>query len=373
MTAGEGRAIHSALAAHRVVGPPVGHVAAGLAAPTILDHGTAEQIATLVPSIARGEAAWCQLFSEPGSGSDLASVGTKAVLDGDEWVVSGQKVWNSGADQSQFGMLLARTDVDQPKHRGITYFLIDMDQPGIEVRPLKQMNGDARFCEVFLDEARIPADRVLGELNGGWAVAQTTLLHERTSIAGAGFAGFTPARSGEAAGDLDQTVGEIIERAQAAASKRRTTIAKGAIPAGMMIDLARQYGVAGDPMIRQRLAAYHSEIRINGWLNRRIGVARGKLTGADGSLSKMTTSRICQVSRDLSYSIIGADALLDGADGPMDGEIQRVGLASPGTRIGGGTDEIQLNVVGERGLGLPREPGPDQDTPYRDLKVGTQR
>ena len=109
--------------------------------------------------------------------------------DGDEWVVSGQKVWNSGADQSQFGMLLARTDVDQPKHRGITYFLIDMDQPGVEVRPLKQMNGAHRFCEVFLDEARIPADRVLGELNGGWAVAQTTLLHERTSIAGAGFAG----------------------------------------------------------------------------------------------------------------------------------------------------------------------------------------
>ena len=123
-----------------------------------------------------GEAAWCQLFSEPGSGSDLASVGARAVRDGDEWIVSGQKVWNSGADQSQFGMLLARTDVDQPKHRGITYFLIDMDQPGIEVRPLKQMNGASRFCEVFIDEARIPADRVLGELNGGWTVAQTTLI-----------------------------------------------------------------------------------------------------------------------------------------------------------------------------------------------------
>ncbi len=176
-----------------------------------------------------------------------------------------------------------------------------------------------------------------------------------------------------AAGDLDLTVGEVIERARAAASTNRATIAKGAIPGGMMIDLARQYGVADDPVIRQRLAAYHSEIKINGWLNRRIGIARGKFTGADGSLSKMTTSRICQVSRDLSYTIIGADALLDGVDGPMDGEIQRVGLASPGTRIGGGTDEIQLNVIGERGLGLPREPGTDQDTPYRDLKVGTQR
>jgi alkylation response protein AidB-like acyl-CoA dehydrogenase len=141
----------------------------------------------------------------------------------------------------------------------------------------------------------------------------------------------------------------------------------------MMIDLARRYGVDRDPVIRQRLAAYHSEIKINGWLNRRIAIARGRLSGADGSLSKMTTSRICQVSRDLSWSIIGADALIDGDGAPMGGDLLRVGLASPGTRIGGGTDEIQLNVIGERGLGLPREPGVDPDTPYRDLQVGTQR
>lgn len=367
----ESRAVLAVLAAHRTIGPPTGHVAAGLAAPTIFEHGTVEQIAEFTPPIARGEAAWCQLFSEPGSGSDLASVGARAVRDGDEWIVTGQKVWNSGADHSQFGMLLARTDVDQPKHRGMTYFLLDMEQDGVEARPLKQMNGMASFCEVFIDEARIPAGRVLGEVNGGWAVAQTTLLHERTSIAGGGFAGLVQARSGAASGDLDRTTGEVIDAARAAAKKSR--ISSGAIRGSMMIDLARQYGVGSDPVIRQRLASYHSQIKVNGWLNQRIGAARGRLTGADGSLSKMTTSRICQVSRDLAFDIIGADALIDGDGAPMGGDILRVGLASPGTRIGGGTDEIQLNVIGERGLGLPREPGSDSDVPYRDLQVGTQR
>jgi alkylation response protein AidB-like acyl-CoA dehydrogenase len=168
-----------------------------LAAPTLLHHGTEEQIAELVRAIALGEAAWCQLFSEPGSGSDLASVATRAVRDGDEWVVTGQKVWNSGADSADFGMLLARTDPSRPKHRGITYFAIDMHQPGIEVRPLRQMNGLSSFCEVFLTEARVPAHRVIGAVDDGWQVAQTTLFHERNSVAG-GIPSLFPARSGSA-------------------------------------------------------------------------------------------------------------------------------------------------------------------------------
>jgi alkylation response protein AidB-like acyl-CoA dehydrogenase len=285
--------------------------------------------------------------------------------------VSGQKVWNSAANMAQFGMLLARTDVDQPKHRGLTYFLIDMAQNGVEARPLRQMNGSAEFCEVFLDHARIPADRVLGALNGGWAVAQTTLYHERSSIAGGGMPGLFNARSGSAAGDLDMTCRDVIDRERRHA--KSGGIASGAIRGSMMFELARRYERADDPVVRQRLARYHSNIKINGWLNRRIGTARGKLSGADGSLSKMGTSRICQESRDLSFDIIGANTMLFGSDAPMDGDIQRVGLASPGTRIGGGTDEIQLNVIGERALGLPREPGGDQDTPYRNLRVGTQR
>jgi alkylation response protein AidB-like acyl-CoA dehydrogenase len=371
-SAAAARAATGVLASRGVVGPPVGHLAATLAAPTLLAHGTQDQVSTFVGQIARGEAAWCQLFSEPGSGSDLASVGTQAVRDGDEWVVSGQKIWNSGADTADFGMLLARTDPDLPKHQGITYFLLDMHGPGVEVRPLRQMNGTTSFCEVFLTEARVRAGRMLGERGGGWRVAQTTLAAERNSVAGGGRAGLVLARSGRD-GDLDRTVGEVIERARRTASSRRSPIRGGAIPVQAMIDLARQYYKTDDPDMRQELARYVSQVRINGWTMQRIAAARGRLTGADGSIAKLMTARICQQSRDLSYRIVGADGLLTGPQSPMGGDLQTVALASPGTRIGGGTDEVQLNVLAERGLGLPREPSGDRDIPYRELRVGTVR
>jgi alkylation response protein AidB-like acyl-CoA dehydrogenase len=368
----EARTIVRALAANEVVGPPAGHLATALAAPTLLAHATPEQVDELVRPIALGEKAWCQLFSEPGSGSDLASVGTRAVLDGDEWVVTGQKVWNSAADSADMGMLLARTDVDVPKHRGMTYFAIDMHQPGVEVRPLKTMSGSSQFCEVFLTEARVPAGRQIGALGDGWRVAQTTMQSERTMVAGGGTRGLVPARSGRD-GDLDKTVGAVIERARRAAKQRQSRIRAGAVPARVMIELAQQYGRSSDPVIRQDLARYHAQVRVNGWTMRRIAAARGALTGADGSIAKLTTARICQESRDLSYRIVGADGLLQGSDSPMGGDLQSVNLASPGNRIGGGTDEIQLNVLGEKGCGLPREPGDDKDVRYRDLKVGTLR
>ncbi len=372
-TGNEARTITAVLARNGVVGPAVGNVGSTLAAPTILEHGRPDQVTDLVREIALGEASWCQLFSEPGSGSDLASAGTRAERDGDEWVITGQKVWNSKADQSDRGLLVARTDVDQPKHRGLTYFAIDMDQPGIEARPLRMMNGDGGFCEVFLTEARVPADRVIGELNGGWRVAQTTLFHERQMVAGGGAAGLFPARSGSAHGDLEMTVGEVIERAKAQAVKRKSPIRTNAVSVSVMIDLAREHGRTVDPVIRQQLARYHSQVKVNGWTMRRIGAAGGALTGADGSIAKLTTSRICTDSADLSYRIVGAPLLLAGADSPMGGDLQSVNLGSPGNRIGGGTDEIQLNVLGERGLGLPREPSNDLDVPYRELRVGTQR
>jgi alkylation response protein AidB-like acyl-CoA dehydrogenase len=293
------------------------------------------------------------------------------VRDGDEWVVTGQKVWNSVADSADVGMLLARTDVDVPKHAGMTYFAIDMRQPGIQARPLRQMNGVSNFCEVFLTEARVRADRVIGEVNGGWRVAQTTLFHERNSVAGGGLRGLVAARSG-LAGDLDCVVGEVLERARAVASARKSPIRSGAVPAKLMVELAQSHGVADDPGIRQELARYVSQIRVNGWTMRRSGAAGGKLTGADGSIAKLTTARICQHSRDLSYRIVGAQGMLSGRSSPLGGDLQLVNLGSPGTRIGGGTDEIQLNVLGEKGLGLPREPGADKDLPYRDLPVGTQ-
>jgi len=359
------------LAQNKLIGSPVGAMAATLAAPTLLEHATEVQLAELVRPIATGEAAWCQLFSEPGSGSDLASVGTRAVRDGDEWVVTGQKVWNSSADSADFGMLLARTDVDVPKHAGITYFVIDMKQPGIEARPLKQMNGASNFCEVFLTEARVRGDHVIGEVNGGWRVAQSTLFHERNSVAGGGLPGLVMARSGSE-GDLDRKVGEVLDRAREVAKARKSPIRAGAVPAKLMVELAQKFGVSGDPVIRQELARYISQVRVNGWTMRRSGAAGGKLTGADGSIAKLTTARICQESRDLSYRIVGAHGMLMGQVSPLEGDLQMVNLASPGNRLGGGTDEIQLNVLGERALGLPREPSSDKDVPYRDLKVGTQ-
>ena len=271
---GDAATISGVLAQNRVIGPPVGAMAARLAAPTILQHATETLQRELVRAIATGEAAWCQLFSEPGSGSDLASIGTRAERDGDEWVVSGQKVWNSAADASDIGMLLARTDVEVPKHAGITYFAIDMKQPGIEARPLRQMNGASNFCEVFLTEARVPADRVIGEVNDGWRVAQTTLLNERNSVAGGGLFGLVMARSGSD-GDLDRKVGEVVDRAREAARARKSPLSAGAVPAKVMVELAQTFGVSDHPVVRQELTRYVSQVRVNGWTMRRIGAAGG--------------------------------------------------------------------------------------------------
>ena len=363
--------IWGVLARNEVIGPPVGAMAATLAAPTLLDHATDTQRSQLVGPIATGEAAWCQLFSEPGSGSDLASVGTRAIQDGDDWVVTGQKVWNSAANWADFGMLLARTDIDVPKHAGLTYFVIDMKQPEIEARPLRQMNGASNFCEVFLNEARVRGDRAIGAMNDGWRVAQTTLFHERNSVAGGGLPGFVAASSGSA-GDLDRKVGEVLDRAREAAKARKSPIRAGAVPTRLMIELAQNYGVADQPLFRQRVARYFSQVKVNGWTMRRSAAAGGRLTGADGSIAKLTTARICQESRDLSYAIVGAFGMLAGKASPLEGDLQMVNLASPGNRIGGGTDEIQLSVLGEKALGLPRELAADKNVPYRELKVGTQ-
>jgi alkylation response protein AidB-like acyl-CoA dehydrogenase len=253
----------------------------------------------------------------------------------------------------------------------MTYFVIDMHQPGIDVRPLRCMNGTSRFCEVFLSGARVRKEHVIGEVNHGWSVARTTLVNERNMTAGGGLPGLVSALSGSR-GDLDLKVGEVLDR-QHGAAEHTSAIRTGAVPSKVMIELAQIFGMSPDPCIRQELARYIAQIRINGWTMRRISAAAGKLTGADGSIAKLTTSRICQTSRDLSYKIIGAQGMLVGPESPIDGDLQVVNLASPGARIGGGTDEIQLNVLGERALGLPREPGSGNDTPYRPLEVGTQR
>jgi alkylation response protein AidB-like acyl-CoA dehydrogenase len=355
-TGAEARAVLAALAAHDVVAPPRGGVAADLAAPTILTHGTPGQVRELVRPIATGETAWCQLFSEPGAGSDLAGLTTRAVPDGDGWVVTGQKVWSSGADRADVGMLLARTDPEAPRHQGLTYFAIDMDQPGVEVRPLVVMSGSAPFCEVFLTGARVPDARRIGGRGEGWRVARTTLASERAMVAGGAPAGLHQARSG-AHGDLQRSCREIVGRSRASASARRSPLraGAGAVPAAVMVDLARRHGTATDPRARQVLARYWSQVKVNGWTMRRSAAAGGRLTGADGSVAKLSTARICQQSREVSCRVVGAPLLLGGAESPFGGDLQRVNLDSPGTRIGGGTDEIQLDLLGEKALGLPRD------------------
>jgi alkylation response protein AidB-like acyl-CoA dehydrogenase len=352
LSGSDSRAVTEVLAAARVIAPPIGHVGLRLAVPTLLRHGTPDQIATYLPPLLRGEEGWCQLFSEPGAGSDLPGLATRAVADGEEWVVDGQKVWNSAADVSRWGMLLARTDPDAPKRDGISFFVIDMRQPGVEVRPLRTMNDEADFCEVFLTEARVRGADLVGEVDRGWTVARTTLMAERASAADGGARGLLSVPSGEESGNLDRLTGELL------AAGPMVRFRSMAVRAPNLIRLAQERGVAGDPAIRQGLAQYHSLTQVHRFLQQRAKAgAASTWNGAEGSVTKLALGRICNLSRDLSFAILGADAMLWGDD--RAGELVRTGLSSPGVTIGAGTDEIQRTTIGERALGLPREPNAD--------------
>ncbi len=303
-------------------------VSIGMVGPTLMAHGTSDQQQRFLPAMLRGDDVWCQLFSEPGAGSDLAGLTTRADRDGDEWVVNGQKVWTSGAHYADWGILLARTNWDVPKHRGITYFLVDMRTEGIDVRPLRQINGVAHFNETFLTDVRIPASNVLGDVDGGWGVALTTLTNERQSI-GSGTA----------------------------------------IKFGDLARLARQSGVTGDASVRQRLADAYSSYEITKWLSWRTRTAArlGTATGVEGSVMKLAVSQHVSRVGDLVLAMEGPHAMLLFDDAPDSGFWQQTFLGQWAMKIGGGTDQVQRNVIGERGLGLPREPRPDRDTAFRDL------
>ena len=303
--------------------------AIGMMGPTIIAHGTDAQKRQFLEPILRGEQVWCQLFSEPNAGSDLAGLRTRAVRDGDEYVVNGQKVWTSSAHVADWGMLLARTDWDVPKHRGITFLALDMRTPGIEVRPLEQATGGAEFNEVFLEDVRVPAANVIGEANGGWGVAMTTLTSERAEIGGHRGLGFDA-----------------------------------------VLDLARRYGVTTDPVVRQDLARLHTSYELSRWTGYRVRTAasRGEAPGPEVSVAKIALSERLAFQGDLVERIMGADGMLWGADAPDDGYFQTmVFMGQWMSRIGGGTEDVQRNIVGERVLGLPREPSNDRTTPFRDL------
>jgi len=349
----------------RVAPPPAG-IAQHLAGPTIVAHGTAEQQARFLPGIVTGEI-WCQLFSEPGAGSDLAGLQTRAERDGDEWVVNGQKVWTSGAHIARYGILIARTDPTVPKHAGLTYFVIDMDQPGIEVRPIREMTGRSIFNEVFLTDARVPAENQLGGLGEGWSVALTTLANERTML-GAGSFGSSGSGAAIREIDLDAPAGRLVRDEGRPARGARSGAAE------LLHAVLARYGDAHDPVTRQEVARIHSLIEIARYtdLRAKAAIEKGGRPGPEVSVGKLAASHLLQTLRETLFRLCGPHATLWGDDAPFAGRAHEVGLSSYLISIGGGTDQIQRNIIGERVLGLPREPRADKDLPFSELKVGTQ-
>ncbi|GHJ33453.1 MULTISPECIES: acyl-CoA dehydrogenase family protein [Streptomyces] len=311
----------------------------GMAAPTILGFGTDEQRQRLLRPLWTGEEVWCQLFSEPGAGSDLAALATRAVRDGDDWVVDGQKVWTSSAHLARWAILIARTDPDQPKHRGISYFVCDMTDPGVEVRPLRQITGEAEFNEVFLTGVRIPDSRRLGGIGEGWRVAQTTLMNERVAIGG----GRVPREGG--------MIGLVADTWRRRPELRTHDLHQRLLRLWVESEAAR---LAGE-RLRQQLADGRP--------------------GPEGSAMKLAFARLNQQISALEVELLGEEGLLYD-DWTMrrpelvDFTGREAGyryLRAKGNSIEGGTSEVLLNIIAERVLGLPPEPRTDKDLPWKDL------
>lgn len=344
-------------------GPPNG-VATFLAAPTIMHYGTEEQKRKYIPKIVNGQEIWCQLFSEPGAGSDMAGLATKAIRDGDEWIVNGQKVWNSGAQWAQYGILIARTDPQQPKHRGITYFLIDMEQDGVDVRPLKEMTGDAAFNEVFLNDARVAESDRLGDLGDGWRVAMTTLSHERDpDNAGMGdTAAFGEIDLAESVSEYSATLSSKNDGFSLALSGGVTRVLEG---------VTSQFEASEDPKVRQKLASILEMRRTSRWSGMRAAakIKSGGQPGPEVSTLKLLGSEMGRQIRDVGLESMGAHGMLYGQDAPVDGLFHAYSMFTPAQSIAGGSDEVQRNIIGERVLGLPREPGEKEqrELPWSEL------
>ena len=321
---------------------PSNQIGIGWAAPTVIHAGTEEQKKRYVLPALAGEEIWCQLFSEPGAGSDLASLGTRAVRDGDEWVVNGQKIWTTGAHYSAFGILIARTDPAAPKHRGITYFICPMDLPGIEVRNIRNIAGADSFNEVFFTDVRIPHANVVGEVNDGWRLAKVTLGNERVSLSSSG-------------------------------------VLWGAGPtAADIVDEARRLGVT-DAVMRQRLAALWAEHVILDIIRLRTLTAklRGEQPGPEASIRKIMADEHGQRAMEIARDLIGMDALLVGSREGQKTLRSRSWYSgymfSKALTIGGGTGEVQRNILGERVLGLPAEPDDSTGRPWSETMRNATR
>ena len=337
-----------------------------LAGATIVQHGSDDVKARYLRRAQTGEDRWCQLFSEPGSGSDLAGLTTRAERDGDEWVITGQKVWNTSAHKASMGILVARTDIDVPKHKGITFFLINMLQPGVDARPLKAMNGYASFNEVFFNEARVAHRDIVGAVGEGWRVAQSTLAAERT------LPSTRPVSSSK--GDLR---GRCHDEARAETEEYFSTYKwypQRAGRADLTISQAQARASNGDPIVRQRLADLFALNSAARWTSQRARDARmaGKPPGSEGSIGKLVGSEISRRAASLHAQIAGPDAMLNGPDSPLDGLVAEILVSQPGQSIAGGTDEIQHNIIGDRTLGLPREPSVDVDVAFREVRTNSR-
>ena len=289
------------------------------------------------------EVAMCLLYSEPGAGSDLAGVRATAVRDGEEWIVNGQKVWTSGAREADYGMLIARTDWDQTKHRGITFFWFPMRQPGVEVRPLRQATGDARFNEVFITDARVPDSHRIGDLNQGWWVLQTALAYERATMG-------------------------VSRRGSARGPTGATAAAHGHIPTPdiSLLALARDVGGAQKPAMRQQLMRLYSMRMVNDWNGERAkALAKAGGSSPLASLGKLAMAIILHFAGHVQGELLGIEATLDGDLNARARDHNYSQLNAYFFSIGGGTDQIQRNIIGERILGLPREPEVDREVPFR--------
>jgi alkylation response protein AidB-like acyl-CoA dehydrogenase len=354
-----------------------------LAAPTIAEHGSEEQIDIYVRDIVTGQKAWCQLFSEPGAGSDLAGLTCRAELDGEEWIINGQKVWTSLGTSADMGMLLVRTDVDVPKHRGITWMAIDMHQDAIDLRPLYEMTGHAMFNEVFLTDARVPADAVVGGLNAGWAVTNTTLANERAGLGTGGGGAIATAVPGTIAGNLERRAGDFVtaEKPSKVSPKKSRKDHPRRSAAQLHIDLAKGNGTIEDPTIRQDLIRLHIMGEVG-----RFNAERVKATKAQGrdipgiaNISKLSMSEMVRLQRDLGLRIVGPAGMLhaydeahraaidDATGNPFLSMVTGTALYAQAPPIYGGTDQIQRNIIGERALGLPKEPGDVNKVPFSSL------
>jgi alkylation response protein AidB-like acyl-CoA dehydrogenase len=302
-------------------------------APALYAYGTEEQRLRFLPPMVRNEEKWCQLFSEPGAGSDLASLATRAERDGDMWRVTGQKVWSTWAHFSDFAILLARTDADVPKRQGITYFVLDLRQDGVEVRPLRHLGGEVEFNEVFIEGALVPDAYRVGEIGHGWKVANATLSGERQMVSGAG------------SGGVDRIGGRGVDH---------------------VVALARRTGREREALVRQELVRVYSEERIRDWTNQRVRaqVKAGRAPGPESSVGKVHAGALNQRIQLLATGLLGAAAVAWQGEQPL--EVRGM-LRSRANTIEGGTTEVNKNILGERVLGLPREPDPWQGAPWRDV------